>query len=134
MVLEMPVIAPVSHKRDVVQKQLNTAYEGQIAQLKQQYEIDEEARVAAFLRSRRHLIPVLQEGRTAVNIVFGEETPILLQMQRDPETGFEYLIAWVRTALPAAAAVDRMLELDDAWFGDQLDRVGDDLNFNLGVP
>jgi hypothetical protein len=45
----------------------------------------------------------------------------------------EHLIAWILTELPAKEAVERISELDDAWFGERLETVGDLLNFNLGV-
>jgi hypothetical protein len=66
-------------------------------------------------------------------LIFGEATPILLSVRRDPEVGLEHLIAWILTELPAKEAVERISELDDAWFGERLETVGDLLNFNLGV-
>lgn len=86
-----------------------------------------------FLRQHRHLISVLQEGRPVVKVFFGEETPVNLQMQRDPEAGIDLLNAWIQTDLPADEAVERLLEFGDAWFCDQLEFVGELLNFNLGV-
>lgn len=132
MVVEMPVIAPASPRQEVVQKRLNTIYDDRFADLKEQYQIPDEARVFAFLRQHSQLISVLQEGRAVVAVIFGEETPIRLHLQRDPEVGLEYLIAWILTDLPVGEAVDRRLELNDTWFGERLTIVGELLSYNLG--
>lgn len=132
MVVEMPVIAPASPRQEVVQKRLNTIYDDRFADLKEQYQIPDEARVFAFLRQHSQLISVLQEGRAVVAVIFGEETPIRLHLQRDPEVGLEYLIAWILTDLPVGEAVDRLLELNDTWFGERLTIVGELLSYNLG--
>lgn len=127
--------AAMNVKRELLQERLTTVYEGIFARLKEQYQVVDEGRVLAFLRTHSQLLPVLQEGRTAVSLFFGEETPILLKLTRDPDIGgFEYLVAWVQTALPAAEAVDRLLEMGESWFSAHLELVGDRLNFNLGVP
>jgi hypothetical protein len=134
VLLEMPSATAVRPNREILQERLSAVYDGLFALLKQQYMVVDEGRVFAFLRRHSHLIPVLNEGRTAVSLFFGEETPVLLNLVRDPEIGgFEYLIAWVQTALPPAEAVDRLVEMGDTWFNTRLDIVGDRLNFNLGV-
>lgn len=132
MVVEMPVIAPANPRQEVVQKRLNTIYHDRFADLKEQYRIPDEARVFAFLRQHSQLISVLEEGRAVVTVIFGEETPIMLNFQRDPEVGLEYLIAWIQTDLPVSEAVDRLMELNDVWFGDRLAIVGELLSYNLG--
>ena len=130
----MPLTTTGRPKREILQERLGTVYNGLFALLKQQYQVADEERVFAFLRTHSQLLPILNEGRTAVSLFFGEETPVLLNVVRDPDLGeFEYLIAWVQTALPPAEAVDRLLEMGDAWFSTRLEIVGDRLNFNLGV-
>ena len=134
MVLEMPVMMTSEPARaQLLQKRLYAAYGDLFALLKQHYRFADEERVFAFLRQHSQLIPILQEGRAAVSLIFGEATPILLSVRRDPEVGLEHLIAWILTELPAKEAVERISELDDAWFGERLETVGDLLNFNLGV-
>lgn len=132
MLIEMPVVAPASPRREVVQKRLSTIYHDRFADLKEQYRIPDEARVFAFLRQHSQLISVLEEGRAVVTVIFGEETPIMLHLQRDPEVGLEYVIAWIQTDLPVSEAVDRLMELNDVWFGERLAIVGELLSYNLG--
>jgi hypothetical protein len=133
-VLEMPVLTPVSPKWQVVQERLDTVYDELFAGLQRHYRIADEYQVFAFLRQHSQLIPVLQEGRAVVSLFFGEKTPVLLKLLRDPEVGSDALIAWVLTDLPAPEAVERIAELDDTWFGERLEIVGELLDFNLGVP
>lgn len=137
MVLEMPVMTTFSGQasspKSEVQARLKTVHNEMLAGLKQQYRIPDEGRVFAFLHQHSQLIGVLQEGRAVVSLLFGEETPIKLHMQRDPETGDECLIAWIQTALPAGEAVDRLLALDDSWFSERLHITGELLSFTLGV-
>ena len=134
MVLEMPVMTTVTLEREkVLQERLSAVYTSLFALLKQQYRIADEERVFTFLRQHSQLFPVLQEGRAVVSLIFGEDTPILLKVRRDPEVGLEYLIAWILTDRPVSEAVDRLLELGDTWFNTRLDIVGDLLNFNLGA-
>lgn len=137
MVLEMPTMTTLSGQaisaKSEVQARLKTVHNAMLAGLKQQYRIPDEGRVFAFLHQHSQLIGVLQEGRAVVSLLFGEETPIKLHMQRDPETGDECLIAWIQTALPASEAVDLLFALDDSWFSERLHITGELLNFTLGV-
>lgn len=134
MVLELPVMMTSQPERvQLLQERLQAAYGDLFALLKQQYRFADEERVFAFLRQHSQLIPVLQEGRAAVSLIFGEATPIQLTVRRDPDVGLEHLIAWILTDLPAKEAVARISELDDVWFGEQLETVSDLLNFNLGT-
>jgi hypothetical protein len=133
MVLEMPVMMTSEPARaQLLQERLHAAYGDLFALLKQHYRFADEERVFAFLRQHSQLIPILQEGRAAVSLIFGEATPIRLTVRRDPEVGLEHLIAWILTDLPVSEAVDRLFELGDTWFNTRLESIGDLLNFNLG--
>ena len=39
-----------------------------------------------------HLLPLLQEGRAVIAILFGDETPVTLHLQRDPEVAKRRLL------------------------------------------
>jgi hypothetical protein len=133
MVLEMPVMITSEPARaQLMQERLYAAYGDLFALLKQQYRFVDEERVFTFLRQHSQLVPILQEGRAAVSLIFGEATPIRLTVRRDPEVGLEHLIAWILTDLPVSEAVDRLFELGDTWFNTRLEIIGDLLNFNLG--
>ncbi|MFZ4663500.1 MAG: hypothetical protein ACOYNY_41225 [Caldilineaceae bacterium] len=124
--------SPTGAKRTrSLQEWLDTRHATQFAELKKSYQITDDEHIFAFLRQYSQLIPILQEGRGAVSLLFGEDTIIPLVMMRDPEIGHESLVAWVQTDLPAREAVERLAELDDAWFADKLDVVGELLNFNI---
>ncbi|MCE7981588.1 MAG: hypothetical protein DYG89_10370 [Caldilinea sp. CFX5] len=114
-----------------LQEWLDTRHANQFAELKKSYQITGDEHIFAFLRQHSQLIPILQEGRGAVSLLFGEDTLIPLVLMRDPEIGHESLVAWVQTDLPAREAVERLAELDDLWFADKLDVVGELLNFNI---
>lgn len=133
IVLEMPVMMTSQPGRaQLLQERLHAAYGDLFALLKQQYQFADEERVFAFLRQHSQLIPILQEGRAAVSLIFGEATPIRLMVRHDPEAGLKHLIAWILTDRPVSEAVDRLFELGDTWFNTRLEIVGDLLNFNLG--
>jgi hypothetical protein len=119
-------------RAQLMQERLYAAYGDLFALLKQQYRFVDEERVFTFLRQHSQLVPILQEGRAAVSLIFGEATPIRLTVRRDPEVGLEHLIAWILTDLPVSEAVDRLFELGDTWFNTRLEIIGDLLNFNLG--
>jgi len=132
-VLEMPVMTTSRAERvQLVQDRVNAAYQDLYALLRRHYQFTDEGRVFAFLRQHGQLIPILQEGRAAVSLIFGEATPILLTVRRDPEVGLEHLIAWILTDQPVSEAVDHLFELGDTWFNTRLEIIGDLLNFNLG--
>lgn len=114
MVLEIPMIMTSQPERSqLLQERLDAAYGGLFALLKQQYQFADKERVFAFLRQHSQLIPVLQEGRVAVSLIFGEATPILLTIRRNPEIGREYMIAWILADRRTSEALDLLFELDD---------------------
>jgi hypothetical protein len=110
---------------------LQSFYASQFAELKKIYQIRQEARVFAYLNQHSHLLPLLQEGRAVIAILFGDETPVTLHLQRDPEVGEESLIAGIQTDLPAGEAVDRLLEFSDVWLGERLAIIGERLTFMI---
>jgi len=125
-VLEMPVMTTSRAERvQLVQDRVNAAYQDLYALLRRHYQFTDEGRVFAFLRQHGQLIPIL-------SLIFGEATPILLTVRRDPEVGLEHLIAWILTDQPVSEAVDHLFELGDTWFNTRLEIIGDLLNFNLG--
>lgn len=136
MVLEMPAMSSspsgVNTHQEVMQKHIKTVYDELFASLKQKYSVPDEQPVVAFLRKHSQLIPLLQEGREAVAVFFGEETPVLLRLRRNPETGAEYLLAWIQSKHAATESVDRWMAFGDAWLIDQSEIIGDSLQFSLG--
>lgn len=133
MVLEMPVVATVKPEHATVLRHVRqTVYDSMLAILQAQYIIADENRVLAYLRQHSHLIPILQEGRAVVTVLFGEEATVRLRVRRDPETGNEYLLAWVQSSLSPDEAVERWMEFGVAWDSERSQTSGDDLQFALG--
>lgn len=133
MVLEAPSLAAVKPEHASVLKHVRqTAYDSMLAILQAQYVIADENRVLTYLRQHSHLIPILQEGRAVVTVFFGEDATVRLRVRRDPETGHEYLLAWVQSALSPEEAVERWMEFGVAWDSERSQTSGDDLQFALG--
>lgn len=136
MVLEMPAMisspSGVTIHQEIMQKRIKTVYDELFASLKQKYNVPDEQPVFAFLRQHSQLIPLLQEGREAVAVFFGDETPVLLRLRHDPETGMVYLLAWIQSKHAATEAVNRWLAFGDAWLLEQTEMLGDSLQFSLG--
>lgn len=71
MVLEMPVMTTSAAERaQLLPERLHAAYQDLFALLKQQYRFADDAHIFAFLRQHSHLIPVKQEGWSAVSQIF----------------------------------------------------------------
>lgn len=115
----------------LIQEWLNSFYASQFAELKQNYQIRHEALVFAYLSQNSYLLPLLHEGRTVIAILFGNQTPVTLRLQRDPEVGQDSLIASIQTDLPTDEAVDRLLEFSDVWLGERLTLIGERLTFMI---
>ncbi|MFN8496136.1 MAG: hypothetical protein U0350_51565 [Caldilineaceae bacterium] len=136
MILDLPTasermsLSPIPSK---LQEQLSTVYDSVFADLAKAYTIPDSGAVFAFLRQHSHLIPILLEGRAVVSFFFGEKTPVVLTLLRDSDAGLEYLVAWIKVALPSSEARETLLELGDTWLRTRNEVVGDRLAFNLGA-
>jgi len=88
--------------------------------------------VRRFLYAYPQLVEVLLEAYPYLVKHFGPNPQVMLKVVRDPEAGrSEQLMAYILTSLDADEALIRLDRLDEEWFMDQFDRVGDLFNFNL---
>lgn len=115
----------------LIREWLKGFYASQFVELKKIYQIHQEERVFAYLTHYSYLLPILHEGRAVIAILFGDKTPVLLRLQRDPEIGQDSLIASIQTDLPVDEAVDRLVEFSDAWLGERLAIIGEQLTFMI---
>lgn len=96
------------------------------------YSFRDAAAVQRFLQTHPHLIDVLFEAYPYLLKHFRPDPQVALEVVSDPETeGSGELFAYILTSLSVAEARARLDGLDEEWFLDQLDRVGDLFNFNL---
>lgn len=100
-------------------------------EVKRVYALRDERAVREFLDAHPHLIPFLIEAYSRIRRYFGTDATATLEVIQDPEADGETLFAYIRTPLPVDAAMDRLDRLDDEWFLDRLDQVGELFNFNL---
>lgn len=96
------------------------------------YSLRDSEIVRSFVMDHPDLVEVLLEAKPHLVRYFGDDTHVSLRVLRDPEIGEEgELVAYILTPLSVDKAQSRLDDLDDGWFLDQVDRVGDLLNFNL---
>lgn len=85
----------------LIREWLKGFYASQFVELKKIYQIHQEERVFAYLTHYSYLLPILHEGRA--------------------------VIASIQTDLPVDEAVDRLVEFSDAWLGERLAIIGEQL-------
>lgn len=118
---------------------LDTAERGRLSlqrmfmrQLEEVYPFRNTEAVRRFLGAHPHLIEIILEAYPYLVKHFGPNPQVMLEVVRDPEAERpEQLFAYILTSLDADEALDRLDRLDEEWFLDQSDRVGDFFNFNL---
>lgn len=104
----------------------------QTLQLRRLYDLRNPTAIQAFLERYPALVDVLVEAYPYLQRHFDVSPPVPLELVQDAEAADRAtLFAFIPTTLPVVEARARMYSFDDAWFLDQLDRVGSLLNFNL---
>lgn len=98
------------------------------------YVVQDAREVYRFLNEHVELAAFLLEAYPHVVEHFGPSPRVELRVIRDPEGhGSEQLFAYIHTSLPVQEALSRLELLDEEWFLDQIDRVGDVFNFNVEI-
>ena len=104
-----------------------------IDDLRALYAFREPEAVVRFLRAYPHVVPLLIEARPHIVRHFGDETPVVLEVVPDRETGNEdddELFALIQTDLPPEEARPRFARFDDWWLAN-LKRAECRLEFDL---
>jgi hypothetical protein len=96
------------------------AQDGFIGELNQLYEF-KDGQVEGFIEENPSLADLLFEAYKIIPGHFGPETGMALEMVADPEAlGDKQLFLLIRTELPRKVALERLSELDRAWWLDMV--------------
>lgn len=96
--------------------------ESQALLIAELYDLTRPDEVLQFLSSHLFLVPLLIEARDKIADIFGHESRVVLEVITDPEAPADReLFAFVRTALPADKALQKLGQLDQDWWLDRLD-------------
>ena len=96
------------------------------------YVTDDPAAVEAFLARYPFLAPLLTEALTPLEAAFGEDTPLVVAVDIDPEVpGWEELVVLVETPLDVEEAARRLEAFETTWWLDHLPQAHGKLFFTL---
>ena len=96
------------------------------------YVTDDPAAVEAFLARYPFLAPLLTEALTPLAEAFGEDTPLVVAVDIDPEVpGWEELVVLVETPLDVEEAARRLEAFETTWWLDHLPQAHGKLFFTL---
>lgn len=89
-------------------------------QIAARYALRRPTEIAAFLRARPHLVPLLIEAAEVVPRYFGPDAPLVLELVTDPEEDdpLPELFALIQMRFDPEGAVDRLDRLDEDWWLD----------------
>lgn len=88
---------------------------------------------AAELKKAPHLSDLVNEARDALRNVFGPGTALRLATFVDPESDSQKstIFLFVQTSMSATAASELLDRFDEAWWLDNVERAGNDLQISL---
>lgn len=102
-----------------------------LSRLGRMYTLSNFSKLLHFLDENQYLIPVVIEAHEELRKRFPSEK-LLLEVVSDPEAdGYDELFAYIFTSLPVEDGLQRLNDLDDMWFLNELDRTNGLFNFNL---
>lgn len=103
--------------------------ETELCDLRQQYELRDEASIRTYLRKYPFLIALLLEAKTQVARIFGEDTKPALQISIDPNDWSSQLFVVIPTRLNADTAFALFDQLDQEWWLGASERAEFRMNF-----
>lgn len=101
----------------------------EMAALREQFDLRDEASVWDYLRQYPFLCPLLLEAREQVRRIFGAATRPALEVSVDPEDWSRQLFIVVPTQLNAKAALALFDQLDEEWWLEASERADFRMNF-----
>jgi hypothetical protein len=102
--------------------------EKEIESLQQIYDIENMTLIRSFLLDNDFLIETLFGARNQIDLIFGPEINLVLEMDVDPEEGSEELFIVIKTSLSTKLARNLLNKLVNNWFVDIMDKVNNKLN------
>ena len=100
--------------------------------LREIYQFRREQEVKSFLEGNYDLASLLIEARKPIERLFGEDTPVVLEVFHDPEAEEEpELFALIQTTLPVDEARCRREQLDREWWLENSSRACCRLNIDV---
>jgi len=130
-VIELERLARVPG-RQISETSTVAAFAQTLRRIEDWYQVADAPAVRRFLYQNRVLADVLVEAFPRVQEFFGPQAQMVLRVVPDREVeNDEQLFAYILTSQPPDEAMRRLDALDEAWFLDQLDRVGGLFNFDL---
>lgn len=92
------------------------------------YEVRLPHEVKEYLLSNQFLVDIIIEANEKITNIFGTNVAKILELEIDPEEGFEELFIVIRSSLPPAEGRKRLNFLMDNWFLEVLERTEGKLN------
>lgn len=106
--------------------------ETEVQPLLQIYKVRDQSKVGQFLEAHSFLIPALKVLHSKVRYYFGGQTTTMLEVIVDPEAMDDtQLFAFIQTHLLPDEAHDRLEQLDEQWWLDEMDKTRGKLSIHL---
>lgn len=104
-----------------------------MSELESLYEFRKPAEIIDFLAQHDQIIPYLIDARAVILKVFGKDVSVGLELFKDPEAEDEkQLFGYIDTeGFTPEEAFQRLVAFDENWYLDQVETIGEYLNFNL---
>ena len=104
--------------------------QNKVKQLEEKYEFSNIEEIRKFIMQNGYLIDILYEAPENIYRVFGRENiKLVLELERDPEEGWDELFIVIKSLYNAKEAVELERKLFDEWFVHIMDKVNNKLNF-----
>jgi hypothetical protein len=112
-------------KKTDVDEVLN--FENKIENLRDQFTITKPDQIRKFLLKNHYLLDILAEAPSYIWKVFGR-VPIYLEIDSDPEEGWEEMFITIRSPFPAKKAMELENQLRKEWFLSRIEDTRGKLN------
>lgn len=90
---------------------------------------EDRARIVSILRSSPNAVAILKEAPSLLRSIFGRDAELRLELDRDPEGGFEEIFATVRSDHSPEEGLQLLQDFDLKWWLSRCRDVGGKLNF-----
>ena len=117
----------VSKKLDLDQVSIISDFDNRVDNLEKQFTFTTPVQIRIFLFNNRFLLDILAEAPKYIWKVFGQ-VPIYLEMDTDPEEGWEELFIIIRSPFPAQKAMELEKQVRKEWFLSRIESTRGKLN------